>query len=108
MFLAIRAVSSNYSLAGAKVAQSFARCSLFGYDHIQTFDESLYDFAGDCSYLLAGDCDKKSFSLVGESQLANKYAAIGFNVIVAVIITDFLVCEPVWSSVFIALPRSAF
>ncbi|XP_015687151.1 von Willebrand factor-like [Protobothrops mucrosquamatus] len=44
----------------------FARCSLFGDDHIKTFDELLYDFAGDCSYLLAGDCEKRSFLLLGD------------------------------------------
>lgn len=44
-----------------------ARCSLFGADFINTFDESMYSFAGDCSYLLAGDCQKHSFSLIGES-----------------------------------------
>lgn len=44
-----------------------ARCSLFGDDFINTFDESMYSFAGDCSYLLAGDCQKHSFSLIGES-----------------------------------------
>lgn len=44
-----------------------ARCSLFGGDFINTFDESMYSFAGDCSYLLAGDCQQHSFSLIGES-----------------------------------------
>lgn len=44
-----------------------ARCSLFGSDFINTFDESMYSFMGDCSYLLAGDCQKHSFSLIGES-----------------------------------------
>ncbi|XP_042325058.1 von Willebrand factor isoform X2 [Sceloporus undulatus] len=46
----------------------FARCSLFGSSHIKTFDDSLYDFAGDCSYLLAGDCQKRTFSLMGNYQ----------------------------------------
>uniref|UniRef100_G1LY23 von Willebrand factor n=1 Tax=Ailuropoda melanoleuca TaxID=9646 RepID=G1LY23_AILME len=45
-----------------------ARCSLFGDDFINTFDESMYSFAGDCSYLLAGDCQKHSFSLIGGFQ----------------------------------------
>ncbi|XP_013914162.1 PREDICTED: von Willebrand factor-like [Thamnophis sirtalis] len=44
----------------------FARCSLFGDEHIKTFDELIYDFAGDCSYLLAGDCEKRSFLLLGD------------------------------------------
>ncbi|XP_006633894.3 von Willebrand factor [Lepisosteus oculatus] len=43
-----------------------ARCSLFGKEHIQTFDGTLYDFPGDCSYMLAGDCQKRSFSLLGD------------------------------------------
>ncbi|CAM5082052.1 unnamed protein product [Eretmochelys imbricata] len=47
---------------------SLSRCSLFGDDHIKTFDESFYDFAGDCSYLLAGDCHKRSFMLIGDYQ----------------------------------------
>ncbi|XP_061438597.1 von Willebrand factor isoform X2 [Rhineura floridana] len=55
-------------LGGKGFVQSFACCSLFGDHHIKTFDESLYDFAGDCSYLLAGDCQKRSFSLLGDYQ----------------------------------------
>lgn len=43
-----------------------ARCSLFGSDFINTFDGSMYSFAGYCSYLLAGDCQKRSFSIIGE------------------------------------------
>lgn len=59
-----------YFLAdGKQVAWPSVHCSLFGDDHIKTFDESLYDFAGDCSYLLAGDCHKRSFSLLGEFKL---------------------------------------
>lgn len=59
-------------LSGASLQESSAaRCSLFGNDHIKTFDGSLYGFAGDCSYLLAGDCHKHSFTLVGESELGS-------------------------------------
>nr|XP_031300131.1 von Willebrand factor [Camelus dromedarius]XP_031300132.1 von Willebrand factor [Camelus dromedarius] len=47
---------------------SMARCSLFGDDFVSTFDESMYSFAGGCSYLLAGDCQKHSFSLIGDFQ----------------------------------------
>uniref|UniRef100_A0A8C0KND2 von Willebrand factor n=1 Tax=Canis lupus dingo TaxID=286419 RepID=A0A8C0KND2_CANLU len=47
---------------------SMARCSLFGGDFINTFDESMYSFAGDCSYLLAGDCQEHSISLIGGFQ----------------------------------------
>ncbi|NWW78297.1 VWF factor, partial [Climacteris rufus] len=56
---------------------SVSRCSLFGNDHIKTFDGSLYSFAGDCSYLLAGDCHKHSFTLLGDYQGGEK---IGFSV----------------------------
>lgn len=52
---------------GTDGKSSMARCSLFGGDFINTFDESMYSFAGGCSYLLAGDCQKHSFSLIGES-----------------------------------------
>uniref|UniRef100_A0A8C5X262 von Willebrand factor n=1 Tax=Malurus cyaneus samueli TaxID=2593467 RepID=A0A8C5X262_9PASS len=58
---------------------SVARCSLFGNDHIKTFDGSLYNFAGDCSYLLAGDCHKHSFTLLGDYQDGGK---IGVSVYV--------------------------
>lgn len=53
---------------GAPGRPSMARCSLFGLDFINTFDDSMYSFAGDCSYLLAGDCHKHSFSLFGDFQ----------------------------------------
>ncbi|KAB0395734.1 hypothetical protein E2I00_001515 [Balaenoptera physalus] len=45
-----------------------ARCSLFGGDSINTFDESMYSFEGSCSYLLAGDCQTHAFSLIGDFQ----------------------------------------
>lgn len=51
------------------------RCSLFGRQYFHTFDGVLYEFPGDCSYLLAGDCSHHSFTLLGEShsaQLRNK------------------------------------
>lgn len=51
---------------------SVSRCSFFGNDHIKTFDDSFYNFAGDCSYLLAGDCHKRSFTLLGESEQETK------------------------------------
>ncbi|KAM6438314.1 von Willebrand factor [Rhynochetos jubatus] len=56
---------------------SVSRCSLFGNDHIKTFDGSFYNFAGDCSYLVAGDCHKRSFTLLGDYQGGEK---IGFSV----------------------------
>ncbi|XP_018418206.1 PREDICTED: von Willebrand factor [Nanorana parkeri] len=40
-----------------------SRCSLFGENHIRTFDGTFYDFVGDCSYMVAGDCHKHTFSL---------------------------------------------
>ncbi|MEQ2175538.1 hypothetical protein GOODEAATRI_018846, partial [Goodea atripinnis] len=40
------------------------RCSLFGRHHIHTFDGVIYEFPGDCSYLLAGDCNHQSFTLL--------------------------------------------
>uniref|UniRef100_A0A803XNL5 von Willebrand factor n=1 Tax=Meleagris gallopavo TaxID=9103 RepID=A0A803XNL5_MELGA len=55
----------------------FSRCSLFGNDHIKTFDGSFYSFAGDCSYLLAGDCHKHSFTLLGNYKDGEK---TGFSV----------------------------
>ncbi|XP_009511474.2 von Willebrand factor [Phalacrocorax carbo] len=56
---------------------SVSRCSLFGNDHIKTFDGSFYNFAGDCSYLLAGDCHKHSFTLLGDYRDGEK---TGFSV----------------------------
>lgn len=44
------------------------RCSLFGRHHVHTFDGVLYEFPGDCSYLLAGDCNHHSFTLLGASR----------------------------------------
>uniref|UniRef100_A0A674GH51 von Willebrand factor n=1 Tax=Taeniopygia guttata TaxID=59729 RepID=A0A674GH51_TAEGU len=64
-------------LSGVSLQESSAaRCSLFGNDHIKTFDGSLYNFAGYCSYLLAGDCHKHSFMLLGDYQDGDK---IGFS-----------------------------
>ncbi|XP_061630178.1 von Willebrand factor isoform X1 [Phyllopteryx taeniolatus] len=50
----------------ACVAGMTGRCSLFGRHHIHTFDGVLYQFPGDCSYLLAGDCRHRSFTLLGD------------------------------------------
>ncbi|XP_034032461.1 von Willebrand factor [Thalassophryne amazonica] len=50
----------------ACVASLNGRCSLFGRHHIHTFDGVLYEFPGDCSYLLAGDCSHRSFTLLGD------------------------------------------
>ncbi|XP_063164440.1 von Willebrand factor [Candoia aspera] len=66
-FLLLLLLALPVSTLGERdVSPRFARCSLFGDDHIKTFDELLYDFAGDCSYLLAGDCAKRSFLLLGD------------------------------------------
>ncbi|KAK1887428.1 von Willebrand factor [Dissostichus eleginoides] len=48
------------------VAALTGRCSLFGRDYVHTFDGVLYEFPGDCSYLLAGDCSHRSFTLLGD------------------------------------------
>ncbi|KAK6301368.1 hypothetical protein J4Q44_G00294660 [Coregonus suidteri] len=48
------------------VAGLSGRCSLFGRHHVHTFDGVLYEFPGDCSYLLAGDCQYRSFTLLGD------------------------------------------
>uniref|UniRef100_A0A3B4Y3U2 von Willebrand factor n=1 Tax=Seriola lalandi dorsalis TaxID=1841481 RepID=A0A3B4Y3U2_SERLL len=50
----------------ACVAGVTGRCSLFGRHHVHTFDGVLYEFPGDCSYLLAGDCNHRSFTLLGD------------------------------------------
>ncbi|NP_001265809.1 von Willebrand factor precursor [Oryzias latipes] len=50
----------------ACVAGVTGRCSLFGRYHVHTFDGVLYEFPGDCSYLLAGDCSHRSFTLLGD------------------------------------------
>uniref|UniRef100_H3AU93 von Willebrand factor n=1 Tax=Latimeria chalumnae TaxID=7897 RepID=H3AU93_LATCH len=52
----------------AGVLKMVSHCSLFGDYHIQTFDGTFYDFPGDCSYKLAGDCQKRSFSILGDYQ----------------------------------------
>lgn len=41
-----------------------AHASLVGSQHYVTFDKKFYDFAGDCSYLLARDFIDKTFSIV--------------------------------------------
>lgn len=56
-----------FCVCPASVAGLTGRCSLFGRQHIHTFDGVLYEFPGDCSYLLAGDCSHRSFILLGES-----------------------------------------
>uniref|UniRef100_A0A673AEI1 von Willebrand factor n=1 Tax=Sphaeramia orbicularis TaxID=375764 RepID=A0A673AEI1_9TELE len=50
----------------ACVAAMKGRCSLFGRHYVHTFDGVLYEFPGDCSYLLAGDCNHHSFTLLGD------------------------------------------
>ncbi|XP_043943406.1 von Willebrand factor [Protopterus annectens] len=63
----------NCLLLEAGKAEVFTgRCSLFGDDHIQTFDGTFYDFPGDCSYMMAGDCEKRAFSILGDFQHGKK------------------------------------
>ncbi|XP_068596007.1 von Willebrand factor [Brachionichthys hirsutus] len=50
----------------AHAAATTGRCSLFARHHIHTFDGVLYEFPGDCSYLLAGECKHRSFTLLGD------------------------------------------
>uniref|UniRef100_A0A4W6D791 von Willebrand factor n=1 Tax=Lates calcarifer TaxID=8187 RepID=A0A4W6D791_LATCA len=55
-----------FCVCPACVSGMTGRCSLFGRHHIHTFDGVLYKFPGDCSYLLAGDCNHRSFTLLGD------------------------------------------
>ncbi|KAL0612647.1 hypothetical protein AAY473_019279 [Plecturocebus cupreus] len=57
-------ITGTLCVEGTRGRSSMARCSLFGSDFINTFDGSMYSFAGYCSYLLAGDCQKHSFSII--------------------------------------------
>lgn len=57
-----------FCVCPACVAGMTGRCSLFGRHYVHTFDGVLYEFPGDCSYLLAGDCNHRSFTLLGESR----------------------------------------
>ncbi|XP_078112279.1 mucin-5B-like [Sander vitreus] len=41
-------------------------CSVEGGAHINTFDEKVYTFHGDCSYVLAKDCSGSQFVVQGE------------------------------------------
>ncbi|XP_030646283.1 von Willebrand factor [Chanos chanos] len=55
-----------FHLAVCECADRAGRCSLFGRQHVQTFDGVVYEFRGDCSYMLSGDCHKRSFSILGD------------------------------------------
>lgn len=57
------------SLLGCISAEGGGRCSLFGRQHIHTFDGVIYEFPGDCSYKLAGDCHHRTFSILGNPTL---------------------------------------
>uniref|UniRef100_A0A8C4DJ53 von Willebrand factor n=1 Tax=Dicentrarchus labrax TaxID=13489 RepID=A0A8C4DJ53_DICLA len=56
----------NLFFASLWITWVWRRCSLFGRHHVHTFDGVLYEFPGDCSYLLAGDCNHRSFTLLGD------------------------------------------
>ncbi|XP_007935278.1 von Willebrand factor [Orycteropus afer afer] len=68
LLVLVLTLPGTFCTEGMPDGLSTARCSLFGDDFINTFDESMYSFAGHCSYLLAGDCQKHSFSLLGNFQ----------------------------------------
>uniref|UniRef100_A0A673N084 VWFD domain-containing protein n=1 Tax=Sinocyclocheilus rhinocerous TaxID=307959 RepID=A0A673N084_9TELE len=51
---------------GLVSVEGSGRCSLFSRQHIHTFDGVIYEFPGDCSYMLAGDCQHRSFSILGD------------------------------------------
>lgn len=68
----------TFCAEGTLGRSSMGRCSLFGGDFVNTFDESMYSFAGDCSYLLAGDCQKRSFSLIGEFWALREKSRVGW------------------------------
>ncbi|KAG9272994.1 von Willebrand factor isoform X1 [Astyanax mexicanus] len=53
-------------LAGYALVEGGGRCSLFGRHHVHTFDGVIYEFPGDCSYKLAGDCHHRTFSILGD------------------------------------------
>ncbi|XP_038621312.1 mucin-5B-like [Tachyglossus aculeatus] len=41
-------------------------CSVEGGSHVSTFDEKRYTVHGDCTYVLAKNCDDSSFTVLGE------------------------------------------
>ncbi|XP_078539572.1 uncharacterized protein LOC144824329 [Lissotriton helveticus] len=47
-------------------------CSVDGGSHISTFDETLYNFHGDCGYVLAKDCVGNSFSVMAEMRMCGR------------------------------------
>jgi len=49
-------------LAG-EIAESSRVCSIWGKDHIYTFDGVLYSAQGRCSYHLISDCDGHNFDV---------------------------------------------
>ncbi|XP_056092012.1 von Willebrand factor [Rhinichthys klamathensis goyatoka] len=54
------------NFSGFVSVEGSGRCSLFSRQHIHTFDGVIYEFPGDCSYMLAGDCQHRSFSILGD------------------------------------------
>ena len=41
-------------------------CQVFGDPHIVTYDNKLYDYMGDCNYVLSMDCDWGEWVVYGE------------------------------------------
>uniref|UniRef100_A0A8B9JTJ7 von Willebrand factor n=1 Tax=Astyanax mexicanus TaxID=7994 RepID=A0A8B9JTJ7_ASTMX len=56
----------SYFPLGYALVEGGGRCSLFGRHHVHTFDGVIYEFPGDCSYKLAGDCHHRTFSILGD------------------------------------------
>ncbi|XP_016120315.1 von Willebrand factor-like, partial [Sinocyclocheilus grahami] len=54
------------NFSGLLSVEGSGRCSLFSRQHIHTFDGVIYEFPGDCSYMLVGDCQHRSFSILGD------------------------------------------
>lgn len=59
-----------------KCVEEDAVCAVFGDPHYRTFDGRIFNFQGTCKYILAQDCDKKTFQVRvrNDARLTNSYA----------------------------------
>ena len=48
-------------------------CQVFGDPHIITFDNSVYEFEGQCEYILAMDCEKNKWSVHGSFESCSSH-----------------------------------